>query len=59
MDAAVQAAVFRVDEVTAEAQLARLAHLGLLEPREHDTYRIPSHLREAVNRALLEKGWIR
>jgi hypothetical protein len=59
MDAKVQAYVFRVDEVTAEAQLSRLAHLGLLEPRENGSYRIPPHLRGAVYRTLREKGWVR
>ena len=56
MSADVQAHLFRVDHTTAEAQLARLAHLGLLE-HEGASYRIPVHLRGAVVRSMRERGW--
>jgi hypothetical protein len=58
MDAAVQAWLFRVDRSTAEAQLARLAHLRLLERKGH-VYRIAVHLRGAVEQTLSDRGWIR
>jgi len=59
MDAAVQAHLFRVDTPTAEAQLSRLAHMGLLDRQPTGAYRIPSHLRGPVFRVLSEQGWIR
>ncbi len=58
MDATVQAQLYRVDPTTAEAQLSRLVHMGLLEPREHGAYRIPAHLRGPVYRVLCERGWV-
>ena len=57
MNADVQAHLFRVDHTSAEAQLARLAHLGLLE-QTGDVYRIPVHLRGVVVRMLQERGWV-
>jgi hypothetical protein len=51
-----QAHLFRLDEMTAEAQLARLAHLGLLQ-RENDAYTITPHLRAPIHRILDERGW--
>jgi Kef-type K+ transport system membrane component KefB len=59
MDAAVQAHLFRVDATTAEAQLSRLAHMGLLERRANGAYRIARHLRGPVYRVLRERGWVR
>ena len=56
MDSAIQAQLFRVDCTTAEAQLARLAHLGLLE-HDGQAYRIPVHLRGSVVRSMQERGW--
>ena len=56
MNAADQARLFRVDESTAQAQLSRFAHLGLLSEREK-AYRISVHLRGALGRIYLERGW--
>lgn len=58
MDARGFASLFRVDEVAAEARLARLARWGLLRKAE-GAYRITVHLRGAVHRALVERGWVR
>ena len=57
MDAAGQARLFRVDENTAQAQLSRLAHLGLLEERE-GAFVIAVHLRGALGRVFAERGWV-
>ncbi|MFW5924887.1 MAG: cation:proton antiporter [Myxococcota bacterium] len=59
MDARSQAHVFRVDHDTAQAQLAHLLHLGLLEVHGEGVYRIAVHLRGAVVRVLQERGWVR
>ncbi len=59
MDARVHAHLFRVDEGTAEAQLSRLTHMGLLQRHPEDTYRIQTHLRGPVFRVLREQGWVR
>jgi hypothetical protein len=58
MNARVHGYLFRVDEGTAEAQLSRLAHLGLLQRYPRDTYRIQIHLRGPVLRILREQGWV-
>jgi len=57
MDAAGQARLFRLDENTAQAQLSRLAHLGLLEERE-GSFVIAVHLRGALGRVFAERGWV-
>ncbi|MFW6051745.1 MAG: cation:proton antiporter [Myxococcota bacterium] len=59
MDAEVQAHLFRIDRSAAEAQLAHLLHLGLLEAHGEGIYRIAVHLRGAVVRVLQERGWVR
>jgi len=59
MNARVQAHLFRVDGGTAEAQLSRLSHLGLLQRHPSDTYRIQTHLRGPLVRVLREQGWVR
>jgi hypothetical protein len=59
IDAQVQAHVFRVSGTTAQAQLAHLLHLGLLEHHGQGVYRIAVHLRGAVVRVLEERGWVR
>ena len=51
--------LFRVDEGTAHAQLARLTHLGILEELEGQIYRVEVHLRGALERVLADKGWAR
>ena len=56
MNAAGQARLFRIDESTAQAQLSRFAHLGLLREKDK-TYRIAVHLRGALGRIYLERGW--
>jgi Kef-type K+ transport system membrane component KefB len=58
MDADVQAWLFRVDRSTADAQLARLAHMRLLELHDGGVYRIAVHLRGQVVHVLREKGWV-
>ena len=58
MNARVHGYLFRVDEGTAEAQLSRLAHLGLLQQYPRETYRIKTHLRGPVFRVLREQGWV-
>jgi hypothetical protein len=55
----VLAHLFRIDEGAAHAELARLAHLGLLEEQEGQVYRVEVHLRGALARVLIEKGWVR
>ncbi|MEZ4288011.1 MAG: cation:proton antiporter [Polyangiales bacterium] len=57
MDAAGQARIFRIDESTAQAQLARLAHVGLLMEHEGD-FEIAIHLRGSLGRIFEERGWI-
>ena len=56
LNAAGQARLFRLDGATAQAQLSRLAHLGLLTENE-GTYRIAVHLRGALGRIFRERGW--
>ena len=55
-DPSAQSHLYRIDEIAAEAQLARLAHLGLLR-REQDAYVIVPHLRGPLHRVLAERGW--
>ena len=57
IDAAGQARLFRLDENTAQAQLSRLAHLGLLEERD-GAFVIAVHLRGALGRVFAERGWV-
>lgn len=57
MDDAGQARLFRLDRNTAQAQLSRLAHLGLLEERE-GSFVIAVHLRGALGRVFAERGWV-
>ena len=57
MDAAGQARLFRLDLNTAQAQLSRLAHLGLLEERE-GAFVIAVHLRGALGRVFAERRWV-
>jgi Kef-type K+ transport system membrane component KefB len=57
MDAAGQARLFRLDVNTAQAQLSRLAHLGLLEERD-GSFVIAVHLRGALGRVFAERGWV-
>ncbi len=57
MDAAGQARLFRLDENTAQAQLSRLAHLGLLDERE-GAFVIAVHLRGVLGRVFAERGWV-
>jgi Kef-type K+ transport system membrane component KefB len=57
MDAPGQARSFRLDVNTAQAQLSRLAHLGLLEERE-GAFVIAVHLRGALGRVFAERGWV-
>jgi hypothetical protein len=57
MDPAGQARLFRLDVNTAQAQLSRLAHLGLLEERE-GAFVIAVHLRGALGRVFAERGWV-
>ncbi len=59
MDADVQAHVYRVEHVAAEAQLARLTNMGLLERESGGAYAIPVHLRGPVGRVLRARGWVR
>jgi Kef-type K+ transport system membrane component KefB len=57
MDAAGQARLFRLDVNTAQAQLSRLAHLGLLEERD-GAFVIAVHLRGVLGRVFAERGWV-
>jgi len=57
IDAAGQARLFRLDINTAQAQLSRLAHLGLLEERE-GSFVIAVHLRGVLGRVFAERGWV-
>ena len=57
MDDAGQARLFRLDRNTAQAQLSRLAHLGLLEERE-GSFVVAIHLRGALGRVFAERGWV-
>jgi len=52
----IHAGLFRTDVATASAHLGRLVHLGLLESSE-GRYRVAAHLRGAVTRVLIERGW--
>ena len=58
IDAAGQARLFRLDANTAQAQLSRLAHLGLLEER-YGTFEVSLHLRGALGRVFAERGWVK
>ena len=57
VDAASVARQFQVLPAQAEARLARLRHLGLLQS-EGARFVIAPHLRGAVQRALKERGWL-
>jgi hypothetical protein len=57
IDPAGQARLFRLDLNTAQAQLSRLAHLGLLEERE-GAFVIAVHLRGVLGRVFAERGWV-
>ncbi|MBT8469944.1 MAG: hypothetical protein KJN97_14465, partial [Deltaproteobacteria bacterium] len=57
MDAAGQARLFRLDANTAQAQLSRLAHLGLLDESD-GTFVIAVHLRGVLGRIFAERGWV-
>ncbi|MDH3727688.1 MAG: hypothetical protein OER77_09165, partial [Myxococcales bacterium] len=57
MDDAGQARLFRLDRNTAQAQLSRLAHLGLLDERD-GSFVIAVHLRGALGRVFAERGWV-
>jgi hypothetical protein len=57
IDAAGQARLFRLDVNTAQAQLSRLAHLGLLDERE-GAFVIAVHLRGVLGRVFAERGWV-
>jgi len=57
MDAAGQGRLFRLDVNTAQAQLSRLAHLGLLDERE-GAFVIAVHLRGVLGRVFAERGWV-
>ncbi|MGB3049486.1 MAG: cation:proton antiporter [Polyangiales bacterium] len=57
MDAAGQARLFRLDVNTAQAQLSRLAHLGLLDESE-GAFVIAVHLRGVLGRVFAERGWV-
>jgi hypothetical protein len=56
MDAESLGFVFRKDEVEAEAHLAHLAHLGLLE-RDEGRYQVAEHLRGATWRVMTDRRW--
>ncbi len=51
------ASLFRVNETVARADLARLAHLGLLR-HDEGVYTIPVHLRGGIGRMIRERGWL-
>lgn len=55
----VQAHLFGVELGVAQAELARLTHLGLLEELEDRVFRVQVHLRGALTRVFIEKGWAR
>ncbi|MFZ1863028.1 MAG: cation:proton antiporter [Polyangiales bacterium] len=57
IDAAGQARLFRLDVNTAQAQLSRLAHLGLLEERE-GAFVVAVHLRGVLGRIFAERQWV-
>ena len=57
IDAAGQARLFRLDVNTAQAQLSRLAHLGLLDERE-GAFVVAVHLRGVLGRVFDERGWV-
>lgn len=57
IDAAGQARLFRLDLNTAQAQLSRLAHLGLLEERE-GAFVVAIHLRGVLGRIFAERRWV-
>jgi len=57
MSPEVQAHLYRIDEGTALAQLTRLRHVGLLK-EDNGTFKVAIHLRGAVVRVLMEKGWL-
>ena len=57
IDAAGQARLFRLDVNTAQAQLSRLAHLGLLDERD-GAFVIAVHLRGVLGRVFDERGWV-
>ena len=57
IDAAGQARLFRLDPNTAQAQLSRLAHLGLLEERD-GAFVVAVHLRGVLGRVFAERGWV-
>ncbi len=57
IDSAGQARLFRLDVNTAQAQLSRLAHLGLLEERD-GAFVIAVHLRGVLGRVFAERGWV-
>ncbi len=57
IDGAGQARLFRLDANTAQAQLSRLAHLGLLDERE-GAFVIAVHLRGVLGRVFAERGWV-
>lgn len=56
IDAKSLASLRRRDKQSANAELARLAHLGILVG-EQDALRIAPHLRGVVSRVLAAKGW--
>ncbi|MGE0789504.1 MAG: cation:proton antiporter [Sandaracinaceae bacterium] len=58
MSANVCASLFRVSLASAQARLAALAHVGLLEQRER-MYLIAPHLQGSVTRLLEERGFVR
>jgi Kef-type K+ transport system membrane component KefB len=57
IDAAGQSRLFRLDVNTAQAQLSRLAHLGLLDERE-GAFVVAVHLRGVLDRVFAERGWV-
>jgi len=56
MDVGVHAWLFRTSEVSSEAHLGHLAHLGLLR-RTDAGFTVAPHLKGAVIRVLAERGW--
>ena len=48
--------LFRTSNVTSEAHLGHLAHLGLLVDDSHG-YAVADHLQGPVSRVLVERGW--
>jgi Kef-type K+ transport system membrane component KefB len=57
IDAVGQARLFRLDTNTAQAQLSRLAHLGLLQ-ENGGAFELSLHLRGALGRIFDERGWV-